>query len=201
VDPTDYDDLAQEIESYGLQDHEQLPDVEEPSDVELTDGADAELDLDGLVGDEPYEMVIDQPVDLHEVAAARGIDDEPVDWIQVAAASEAEAAVDHAAILRPVIGPASLEDAGLEQFDRVQVPERGEDPIPLETTSSAEVSDPEVSEPEIEGVEPAELDEVTETQAVETKDADAVSEVVEIAAVRARRAKRPTRSVRARKDN
>ena len=72
--------------------------------------------------------------------APHGSDDEPVDWIQVAAASEAEAATDHAAILQPVIGPASIDDGG-------------EDPIPLETTSTAEVSDLEDSEPEIEAVD------------------------------------------------
>jgi hypothetical protein len=187
VDPADYDDVAQAIESYGLQDHAQLLDDEAAADVQLIDGADAELDLDGLVEDEPYEMPIDQPVDLEDVPATRGIDDDPVDWIQVAAASEAEAAVDHAAILRPVIGPASIDDGE-------------EDYVPLETTSTAEVSDLEVPEPEIEEVEPSQLEEVTEPQAVETAASDAVSAVVEITAVRARRAKRPTRSVRARKD-
>jgi hypothetical protein len=187
VDPADYDDVAQAIESYGLQDHADLPDVEAPADVPLTDGADTELDLDGLVEDEPYEMLVDQPVDLHELPATHGADDEPIDWIRLAAASEAEAAADHAAILQPVIGPASIDDGG-------------EDPIPLAATSTTEVSDLEVFEPEIEAVEAPQPEEVTEPQAVETAASDEVSAVVEIADVRARRAKRPTRSVRARKD-
>ncbi len=190
VDPADDDDLAQAIESFSLQDRRppgcRGADVE-AADVELTDGADAELNLDDLVADEPYEVLIDQPVELYEVPAPHGSDDEPVDWIQVAAASGVETVTDHAAILQPVIGPASIDDGG-------------EDPIPLETTSTAEVSALEDSEPEIEAVDLSPPEETTEPQAVETAPSDGVSAVVEIAAVRARRAKRPTRSARARKD-
>jgi hypothetical protein len=187
VDPTDYDDLAQEIESYGLEEHADVPDVEAPADLQMTDEGDAELNLDDLIADEPYEVVIEQTVDLYEVPATHGVDDEPVDWVQLAAAFEAEGAIDPAAMLQPVIGPVSIEKGG-------------DDPVPLETTATADASPVEDLEAQVEAVALQEPEQTPEPHALETSQSDAAAAVVEIAAVRARRAKRPTRSARARKD-
>jgi hypothetical protein len=185
VDPTDYDDLAEEIESYGL--HANVSDVEAPADLQMTDGGDAELNLDDLIADEPYEVVIEQTVNLYEVPATHGLDDDPVDWVQLAAAFEAEGAIDHAAGLQPGIGRESIDNGG-------------EDPVPLETTATADVSPLEDLEPQVEAGELQEPERTPEPEALETPQSDAASAVVQIAAVRARRAKRPTRSARARKD-
>ena len=184
----EYDDLADEIENYGLESDPPTQTADLSDDTRLTAGVDAELDLDSLVEaqDEVYDVQAEPVTDLH-VIAANGVDDEPIDWIQLAAASEAEASIDHAAILQPIVGPAASEHVML-------------DATPLETLAPAREPEAEIEAAATAEPEDTPPEDVVEQPATADATADAAPAAPEVAAVRARRAKRGPRSARSRKD-
>ena len=83
-----YDDVAAAIEGYGFgaRGSTAAPENTEP---DLNDSVEAELDLDSLVEATPYEVTPGVAIEIDEPDAAGAVDDEAVDWVQLAAASAA----------------------------------------------------------------------------------------------------------------
>jgi hypothetical protein len=83
-----YDDVAAAIESYdfGARSNTVAPENTEP---DLNSSVEAELDLDSLVEPTPYDMTSGVAIEIDEAQAAGTVDDEAVDWVQLAAASAA----------------------------------------------------------------------------------------------------------------
>lgn len=213
------DDLADAIESYGL-DGDDLPEAEQPeADQEdqprLADGADAELNLDELVEEDTYELDAPPAIEVYDVPPSGGVDDEPVDWIQLAAASRAETSREYDALLQPVIGPSAgdYEAAAASPVAPPPLPVAAETAAVDEGVAAATPSEHEAAQAASE--EPLENDEITEPETTEEDtpesaapdapeldavEAPSVQAEALVPAVRARRAKRVTRSARARKD-
>jgi hypothetical protein len=221
----EYDDLAADIEGYGSNAQGSAL-AEEETASDLTGAVEAEINLDGLVEVTPYDMTAGAAIEIDQSGS---LDDEAVDWVQLAAASAARPGAEP-----PVFEPLKAEPAVIEQ---PVVARRVEQPIveekiveppfvdePLVLPEPVQLQAPQESAPlQVAGVEPessqfspaAEHAAVTpapsaaldSTSAVEpselaTEEPASADEsgTPEGSRLRWRRAKRATRSVRARKD-
>ena len=198
----EYDDIAGEIEGYGLEDSSHAAQIIEDPAQDLTTGVDAELDLDSLVEDATYEIASEEPIEISPPAPASTaaapaaiIDDEAVDWVQLAAASEAQDTERLASPAEP--------QAVAETETPAPEPAAIEPPVALAATGPepTAASDRVIEAPLAEAVEPAEAAAAdAEDVDAEREDAEPEPETKRVLGLRWRRAKRATRSVRARKD-
>ena len=171
----EYDDLAQKIASYGLNEAAMLAaDGDEP-EHDLAMAVDAELNLDGLVGEDENSLTAETEVGIRDTTDRGAFADDVVDWVAAAAESERSEAE---RLLQAAVA-ASASDASRagehphKQTDTPPTPREGSQPtLPALVEPAVDVSS-------AEGVNVAE---------------HAVSPM------RSRRAKRATRSARARKD-
>jgi hypothetical protein len=198
----EYDEVAGEIENYRFDESGRAVEAVEEPGHDLNAGVDAELDLDSLVEDVPFDIAAAGPAEIHQTGAPT-VDDEAVDWVQLAAASEAQTnpspvAIDRghvddtdvAASLPPESAPAPPGEASIAEPEPPVVA----DPI----VEAAAAADPEV------GAAPAQPVAATPPAAVEDPQpapaSDPETDAEPAPPLRSRRAKRLFRSARARKD-
>jgi hypothetical protein len=219
------DGLAAVIETYASDADGRSLDTGE-TDPDLAGGAEAEIDLDDLVEHTPYDMTASAAIDLDQ---SSGIDNEAVDWVQLAAASAQRPGAEP-----PVFEPLNLQKEIIEApvvahpveqpiiEKLIEPPFVDESPVVLREYVESQPL-PASASPQVLDVEPApsqsgpavEPSLVTPTESVAPDIAPAVehSEAAteepassdepntpEVSSLRWRRAKRATRSVRARKD-
>jgi len=218
------DGLAAEMETYASAAHVSSLGAAE-TEPDLSGGIEAEIDLDDLVEPTPYDMTASAAIDLDQPS---GIDDEAVDWVQLAAASAPRPGAEP-----PVFEPLTIERGIVEppvvarQVEQPIVEKAVEPPFdderPVLPESVEPQSMPASASPQALDVEPApspsspavEHSPTTPTAVVTPEIAPAVepSEAAPeepasadepnpgvLSGLRWRRAKRATKSVRARKD-
>jgi PEGA domain len=142
-----YDDVAAAIEGYGFGAHSSTV-ASENTEPDLNGSVEAELDLDSLVEPTPYDMTSGFAIEIDEAEAPGTVDDEAVDWVQLAAASAAppsapppvfeprrvepevvERPVTAPPVAQPVIEQKVLEQGPVEQ--KIAEP-RGVEPKPVQ---------------------------------------------------------------------
>ena len=219
------DGLAAEIETYASAAHVSSLDAAE-TEPDLSGGVEAEIDLDDLVEPTPYDMTASAAIDLDQPS---GIDDEAVDWVQLAAASAPRPGAEppvfepltiERGIVEPPVVARQVEQPIVEKavepsFDdeRPILHESVEPPPPpvpapaspqaLDVEPAPSLSSPAVEHPLVtpKAVTPdiAPAVESSEAATDEPASADEPHPGV-LSGLRWRRAKRATKSVRARKD-
>jgi PEGA domain-containing protein len=224
VAESEADGPAADIETYAADPHgSSLTGAETAPD--LTAGVEAEIDLDDLVEPTPYDMTASGAIDLDQPSA---IDDEAVDWVQLAAASAPRPGA-----TPPVFEPLTIERGIVEPpivtrqaeqpiagkaveppFDdeRPILPESVEpQPQPLSVSPLALDARPapSLSSPAVEHSPATPTAAITPETAPPVEPAEAATEEPAsadepptgvLSGLRWRRAKRATKSVRARKD-
>ena len=218
------DGLAAEMETYASDAHVSSLGAAE-TEPDLSGGVEAEIDLDDLVEPTPYDMTASAAIDLDQPS---GIDDEAVDWVQLAAASAPRPGAEppvfepltiERGIVEPPVVARQVEQPIVEKaveppFDdeRPVLPESVE-PQPMPASASPQALDvepaPSPSSPAVEHSpttptavvtpEIAPAVEPSEAAPEEPASADEPNPGV-LSGLRWRRAKRATKSVRARKD-
>jgi PEGA domain len=214
----EYDDVAAAIEGYGLSAHGAAV-VPEDSEPDRTIGVESELDLDSLVEDTPYGMTAGGAIEIDQAEPAGSVDDEAVDWVQLAAASAAKPAPPPPVLERLKVEPEIIEQPVIARAveppiiePKIVEPSIVDNPIPerepVQPQAAQEAASPsgQAGEPSAEAAtaSPAVLDPVSTTDAADpaTEEPDSPEELQasEVSSVRWRRMKRAIRSVRARKD-
>ena len=218
------DGLAAEMETYASAAHVSSLGAAE-TEPDLSGGIEAEIDLDDLVEPTPYDMTASAAIDLDQPS---GIDDEAVDWVQLAAASAPRPGAEppvfepltiERGIVEPPVVARQVEQPIVEKaveppFDDEKpiLPESVE-PQPMPASASPQALDvepaPSPSSPAVEHSpttptavvtpEIAPAVEPSEAAPEEPASADEPNPGV-LSGLRWRRAKRATKSVRARKD-
>jgi len=218
------DGLAAEMETYASDAHVSSLGAAE-TEPDLSGGVEAEIDLDDLVEPTPYDMTASAAIDLDQPS---GIDDEAVDWVQLAAASAPRPGAEppvfepltiERGIVEPPVVARQVEQPIVEKA--VEPPFDDEGPIlpepvepqPMPASASPQALDvepaPSPSSPAVEHSpttptavvtpEIAPAVEPSEAAPEEPASADEPNPGV-LSGLRWRRAKRATKSVRARKD-
>jgi len=218
------DGLAAEMETYASAAHVSSLGAAE-TEPDLSGGIEAEIDLDDLVEPTPYDMTASAAIDLDQPS---GIDDEAVDWVQLAAASAPRPGAEppvfepltiERGIVEPPVVARQVEQPIVEKA--VEPPFDDEGPIlpepvepqPMPASASPQALDvepaPSPSSPAVEHSpttptavvtpEIAPAVEPSEAAPEEPASADEPNPGV-LSGLRWRRAKRATKSVRARKD-
>jgi len=218
------DGLAAEMETYASAAHVSSLGAAE-TEPDLSGGVEAEIDLDDLVEPTPYDMTASAAIDLDQPS---GIDDEAVDWVQLAAASAPRPGAEppvfepltiERGIVEPPVVARQVEQPIVEKA--VEPPFDDEGPIlpepvepqPMPASASPQALDvepaPSPSSPAVEHSpttptavvtpEIAPAVEPSEAAPEEPASADEPNPGV-LSGLRWRRAKRATKSVRARKD-
>ena len=218
------DGLAAEMETYASAAHVSSLGAAE-TEPDLSGGIEAEIDLDDLVEPTLYDMTASASIDLDQPS---GIDDEAVDWVQLAAASAPRPGAEppvfepltiERGIVEPPVVARQVEQPIVEKA--VEPPFDDEGPIlpepvepqPMPASASPQALDvepaPSPSSPAVEHSlitptavvtpEIAPAVEPSEAAPEEPASADEPNPGV-LSGLRWRRAKRATKSVRARKD-
>jgi hypothetical protein len=224
VPEPEYDDLAAKIEAYGSSAQDNRPSAQE-TEPDLIGGVEAEIDLDVLVENRPHDMT----AGAIEIDQSTSLDDEAVDWVQLAAASagrpgaeppvfeplKVEPGIVEPPVLAHRIEPPIAEEKILESpfvHESPILPERVQ-PQALQESASLQVpavepapsqSGPAAERAEVAPAPSAALDitSAAEPSELATEEPASTDEpnTPEGSRLRWRRAKRATRSVRARKD-
>jgi hypothetical protein len=222
-----YDDVAAAIEGYGLGARSPIA-APEQTEPDLNGGVEAELDVDSLVEATPYEITSGGAIEIDEIDAVGSVDDEAVDWVQLAAASAAQpppaapvleplevepAIVAPPVIARPVEQPAVARKAVEQEVVEpkpvehkavespiVEDPIGEREPVRPQAAQESPVPSGQIVEPvaEVAAAPPAALDPASPDAPAEPGTEEAPA--ADEAPAWWRRAKRATRSVRARKD-